>query len=420
MRALDPLYEAKSWGDRAANLALLAELRAQEPICFYEKEGYVDLWHITRHADIFEVEKQTDSFIVAPRMVLMPTAREETLKGFTGGTVHIIKSLVSIDPPEHPPLRMLTQGWFMPKNLARLQGAMEASAETALNRLAETGGACDFAQDVALEYPLRVIMAALGIPAADYPQMLKLTQELFSPEDPDVSADEKSQDEVTQGIIDTFMEFYAYFTALTADRKANPRDDLASVIANAEIDGEPIGEAEQLGYYIITATAGHDTTSFSLSEAIWHLAQNPDVFAELKADPATMSRKIVEESIRLASPVRHFLRTATRDIEIGGHQFRKGDTLMLWFPSGSRDETVFADPDRFDPHRDMSTRHASFGHGAHICLGMHLARQENAAFLERMAQRVKSIELTGEPEFNHSHFVGGIKHLPVRMELETD
>jgi hypothetical protein len=416
---IDPLYQAKSWGDRAANLRILAELRANEPICFNRKDGYVDLWHITRHADIFEVEKNTDSFIVAPRMVLMPTEREERLREFTGGTVHIIKSLVSIDKPEHPPLRMLTQGWFMPKNLARLQGAMDASADTALERLAAAGGVCDFAQDIALEYPLRVIMAAMGIPSDDYPKMLKLTQELFSPEDPDVSADEKTQEEVTAGIINTFMEFYAYFTALTADRKARPRDDLASVIANAEIDGEPIGEAEQLGYYIITATAGHDTTSFSLSEAIWHLAQNPDVLAELKADPDTMAPKIVEESIRLASPVRHFLRTATEDIRIGGHQFHAGDTLMLWFPSGSRDETVFEDPDVFNPHRDLSTRHASFGHGAHICLGMHLARQENAAFLKQLAARVKSIELTGEPEFNHSHFVGGIKHLPVKMELET-
>lgn len=418
MGKIDPLYQAKSWGDRAANLDILADLRANDPYYFNRKEGYVDLWHITRHADIFEVEKHSDSFIVAPRMVLMPTEREEKLREFTGGTVHIIKSLVSIDKPEHPPLRMLTQGWFMPKNLARLQGAMDASAETALERLAAAGGVCDFAQDIALEYPLRVIMAAMGIPSEDYPKMLKLTQELFSPEDPDVSADGKTQEEVTAGIINTFLEFHAYFTALTADRKASPRDDLASVIANAEIDGEPIGEAEQLGYYIITATAGHDTTSFSLSEAIWHLAQNPDVLAELKANPDEMSKKIVEESIRLASPVRHFLRTATEDIRIGDKQFHKGDTLMLWFPSGSRDEAVFDDPDTFNPHRDMSTRHASFGHGAHICLGMHLARQENAAFLKQLAGRVKSIELTGEPEFNHSHFVGGIKHLPVKMELE--
>lgn len=418
MESLDRLYEAKSWGDRAAQLAILADLRANSPIHFHQKDGYIDLWHVTRHADIFEIEKSTGSFIVEPRMVLMPTEREETLKGFTGGTVHIIKSLVSIDPPEHPPLRMLTQGWFMPKNLTRLQGAMEASAETALERLAASDGACDFAQDIALEYPLRVIMAAMGIPSGDYPKMLQLTQELFSPEDPDVAADEKSQEEVTQGIINTFMEFYAYFTALTADRKANPKDDLASVIANAEIDGEPIGEAEQLGYYIITATAGHDTTSFSLSEAVWHLARNPEIFVQLKADPAAMAPKIVEEAIRLASPVRHFLRTATEDITIGGHDFKKGDTLMLWFPSGSRDEAVFEDANTFNPHRDMSTRHASFGHGAHICLGMHLARQENAAFLTKMAERVKSIELTGAPEFNHSHFVGGIKHLPVRVEME--
>jgi len=415
---IDQLYQAKSWGDRAANLGILADLRANDPIYFNKKEGYVDLWHLTRHDDIFEIEKNSDIFINGPRMVLMPIEREETLKGFTGGSVHIIKSLVSIDKPEHPPLRMLTQGWFMPKNLARLQGAIDQSAETALARLSDAGGVCDFAQDIALEYPLRVIMAAMGIPSDDYPKMLQLTQELFSPEDPDVAAEEKSQEEVTAGIINTFMEFYAYFTALTADRRANPRDDLASVIANAEIDGQPIGEAEQLGYYIIVATAGHDTTSFSLSEAVYHLARNPTLFAELKANPEEMSKKMVEEAIRLASPVRHFLRTATEDFKLRDHQFHKGDTLMLWYPSGSRDENVFENPDTFNPHRDMSTRHASFGHGAHICLGMHLARQENASFLMRMAERVKSIELTGEPEFNHSHFVGGIKHLPVKMELE--
>ncbi|MEQ9590789.1 MAG: cytochrome P450 [Parvibaculaceae bacterium] len=414
------LYDTAFWADPEAVHQLFASLRENDPVHFCEGEGYPDLWHITRHADIFEIERKTEVFLNEPRLIIMPTAREEAVRALTGGSTNLIRSLVSMDAPEHTKMRLLTQAWFMPKNLARLEDSITSSADKALQTLRSRNGECDFAKDIALEYPLRVIMKVLGVPSKDYPLMLRLTQELFGPDDPDTKR--KDVDETVDpaaALKKTFAEFSAYFNEVTRDRRENPQDDVASIIANAEIDGEPISNTNALGYYIIVATAGHDTTSYSLSQAVYALATNPQLFERLKADPQEAAPKIVEEAIRIASPVRHFVRTARSDYEIGGKTIKAGQSAILWYPSGSRDETVFEDPDTFDIDRDRSVRHAAFGHGAHMCLGMHLARQENVRFLVQFAEQVDSLELTDAPKYMQAHFVGGIKNLPIRVRLSA-
>jgi cytochrome P450 len=248
--------------------------------------------------------------------------------------------------------------------------------------------------------------------------MLRLTQELFGPEDPDVKSKLPEGADPDAVIGQAVLELFAYFSALTEEKIKNPKDDVGTIIANAVIDGEPLDDMGKLGYYIIVATAGHDTTSYSLTEAAHQLALNPELFNRMKADPDTIAPLVTEESIRYASSVRHFIRTAVDDTKLGGKTIKKGDSVILWYPSGSRDEDVFADPHTFDIDRPRDKRHAAFGHGAHMCLGMHLARQEITSFLKALAKDAEAIDLTSDPKYVHSNFVGGIKSLPVRATLK--
>lgn len=415
------LYVPSFWTDNNAVLALLENLRRNDPVHQAragEVEGgegtYPPFWHITKHEDIFEIEKQSDVFLNYPRLIIGSDEGQKQVETLTG-TPHLVHSLVTMDKPKHPPMRLLTQAWFMPKNLERLQSSIDNSAKAAIEALRAKNGKVDFSKDVALEFPMRVIMSVLGVPSEDYPTMLRLTQELFGAADPDMQRDEEPD---MDSLMQTYLEYVAYFTKLTEDRRANPTDDVASIIANAEIDGEPISDMDAMGYYIIIATAGHDTTSYSLVEAAYQLAKNPEIFERLKQDPETMAPKIAEEAIRTASSVRHFLRTANEDYELRGKTIKKGDHVILWYNSGSRDEDVFENPNVFDPDRDQSTRHAAFGHAAHMCLGMHLARQEIVTFLKLLAENVESLELTEEPRYVHSIFVGGIKSLPIKATLK--
>ncbi len=413
MKDFAKLYDPSAWGDPDQIHALFSEMRRDAPVVFVECDAYPDFWHITKHADIFEIEKRTDVFLSEPRTTIQTLETEALAEEMSGG-VRRIRTLVSMDPPEHPKMRQLTQQWFMPKNLSRLQEQIEASATQSLDRMVAMDGQCDFARDVGVEFPLRVIMTVLGVPQEDYGSMLRLTQELFGPDDPDMRR--QANDDALTGM-STHMEFGLYFQRMTLDRRRNPRDDIATLVSNAQVDGQPIDDAATYGYYLIIATAGHDTTSYSLIEAVRQLASDPSLFERLKNNPEEMSAKIAEEAIRYASPVRHFVRTAKTDFDLRGKTIKAGDPVILWYPSGSRDEEVFKDSQRFDPDRSTKVRHAAFGHGPHMCLGMYLARQEISTFLSLLADRVECLELTGPPQFVQANFVSGIKRLPINAQL---
>ncbi|MEO1041225.1 MAG: cytochrome P450 [Pseudomonadota bacterium] len=393
-------------------------MRRDDPVHFATHEDYPDFWHITKHADIFDIERRTEDFLNAPRVLIATLDHENAIRVQTGGETVRIRTLLSYDAPTHMQLRLLTQSWFMPKNLDKLSGRISESVDNSMDVLMQSDGDIDFARDVALEYPLRVIMAVLGIKEQDYGLMLRLTQELFGPEDPDIGRKVEDGVDAQAALAQTVADLFAYFRAFTEEKVANPKDDVGTIIANAEIDGTRLDEVGRLGYYIIVATAGHDTTSYSLSEAVHQLARDPALFDRLKDSPNDTAPLITEEAIRYATPVRHFIRTANKDTQVGDKTIREGQSVILWYPSGSRDEDVFADPHSFNIDRDRSTRHASFGHGAHMCLGMHLARMELNLFLKALAQNVESIELRDEPKYVQANFVGGIKSLPARISMK--
>lgn len=391
--------------------------RDNMPVGLVQAEGYMPFWAITRHEDIMTVSKDNARFLNAPKSVVLgPIAVQMLTHMITGGSPHLVRSLVTMDAPEHMDYRKLTQSWFMPKNLASLEEKIRGIARASVDAMLETGGSCDFVHQVSALYPLHVVMQILGVPREDEPLMLKLTQEMFGGEDPDLNrarSVELTPEQVTQFVIDAVRDFESYFMKLAADRRANPQDDVATVIANAVIDGEPISDRNAAGYYIIVAAAGHDTTSASTAGAMWALAKDPAQFARIKADRSLLPG-LIEEAIRWTTPVQHFMRTASEDCEIGGQRIAKDDWLMLCYVSGNHDERVFPDPDRFDSSRSPN-RHVAFGAGVHQCLGLHLARLEMRILFDELLDRIDSVELAGTPQRASSTFVGGPKTLPIRF-----
>jgi cytochrome P450 len=224
--------------------------------------------------------------------------------------------------------------------------------------------------------------------------MLKLTQELFGAEDPDIA---RMSDDPS--MFDVLMDFVNYFLAVANERRANETEDLASVIANAKINGESLPDMDMLGHYVIIATAGHDTTSNAIGGGLLALLEYPD------------------EIIRYVSPVKHFMRTCQQPFTIRDVTFQPGDLVYLSYASANRDEAVFYDPMRLDVRRDNASRQLAFGSGPHFCLGAHLARMEIRAIFKELLTRVDHIELAGEPSWIHAYFVQGPKSIPISYQM---
>jgi cytochrome P450 len=400
--------------------AAFTRLRAEDPLAWCEPEGFRPFWAVTKHADIMDVSRQNKLFTNGEREML---SYEEVEKGVYAqfGQPHLLKTLVQLDDPMHFKLRHLTQEWFMPQNVKQREAGVRAIAKQFVDRMEDLGGECDFQNDIALHYPLRVIMQILGVPESDEPMMLKLTQEIFGAQDEDLSRNKGALEDRDVGeglasIQQTLAEFFMYFTAITADRRANPRDDVSTVIANGTVDGEPIGQLEAMSYYIIVAAAGHDTTSASTGGGVLAMLQDPAQLKKMMDDPKGMARTAVDEAIRWTTPVKHFMRTAQADYEMRGKSVKAGESLLLCYPSGNRDEEIFEDPFKFRVDRSPN-KIISFGYGGHMCLGMHLARLEMQIIYEELFSRVKSIELNGDPTFIKANFVGGPKSIPVRYKF---
>lgn len=398
-------------------------LRRDDPVHWCTPAGFRPFWAITRHADITTVSKANARFTNSQRTYLAPAEMEKWTLGTVGDT-HLFRSLVDLDDPLHMKLRRLTHDWFLPANLKKLEPMIRDVARAHVDRMAALGEQVDFVNEIALFYPLRVVMRILGVPETDEPMMLRMTQEMFGAQDPDVVARSKL---ITQGVgapgsgnaqVDLFQlaqEYFAYFGAISADRRTRPRDDLATIIANGRVDGELIGDREAMSYYVIVATAGHDTTSSTAAGGMEQLIRNPDQLALLQAQPALIPGAI-EEMLRWVTPVKHFMRTAAEDCELGGQKISAGDGLGLFYWSGNRDERVFSDPFAFRADRSPNAQTA-FGNGVHICLGLHLARLELRILFEELLPRIGSIELAGEPKNSVSNFVSGLKTLPVKVRM---
>lgn len=398
------LADPKAYTDEAGLHAALAHLRAHAPVSWVEVPGYAPFWAITKHADIMEIERANDVFTNSPRPVLVTREGDEQQAAIG------IKTLIHMDDPQHRDFRAIGANWFRPKAMRALKERADELAVQFVDKMAAEGPECDFVQQVAVNYPLYMIMTLLGVPEADFASLLHWTQELFGSDDEEFQRG-KSPEESMMAL----MEMFQYFTELTASRRANPTDDLASTIANATINGEPLDDIATVSYYAILAAAGHDTSSASISGGMHALIEHPDQLARLREDPALMPLA-VEEMIRWTTPVKEFMRTAQRDYQIRGVRIAAGDSVLLSYVSANRDDDVFDEPFRFDIGRDPN-RHIAFGYGVHFCLGAALARLEVNSFFSALLPRLASVELTGTPAHVATTFVGGLKHLPIRYRV---
>lgn len=410
------ITDPRAFADPERLHSAFAWLRANQPVGKVVTANASPFWIITKHQDILDIERQPDIFHNGDlSTVFLPQDMAEAVNQVMKGP-HLTRSMVNMDGREHRIYRSLTQSWFMPGNIKKLTERIRAIAKVNVDRMLALGNECDFVSDVALHYPLHVIMEILGVPESDEARMLLLTQQLFGARDPELSRSAASMsDPVTAlGVFRAVLDdFFGYFRKITEDRRRDPRDDLASVIANAVIDGEPISDHEANSYYVLVATAGHDTTSASTAGAIWGLAERPDQLAKIHDDPSLIAG-LVDEAIRWVTPVKHFMRSATQDYELRGKTIKAGDWIMLSYLSANRDEEVFEDPFAFRVDR-VPNKQLAFGFGAHLCLGQHLARLEMRILLEELLPRLKTLEIAGETKWTQSTFVSGPKRLPIRF-----
>lgn len=398
--------DGQQWADMDTWHQRVAQLRREQPVLEVDVEGVERFWVLTRHDDVFAIDRDGDHWLNTPRSVLGSDADWETLKN---SGMPIPTTLVHLDGQMHRSHRQVTSDWFKPAAVKHRQPRIDELADLFIGRMRDFGGHCDFAADIAQPYTLRVIMDIYGVPEGDEPLMLELTQGIFGAADPEFLGD---AEDPGARVIESVMKFIQYFNEITEDRRAHPAEDLATVIANGEVDGQLMGDSERLWYYIIVATAGHDTTSFALSGGIEALARDNDQLFWLRGEPDRIVNA-TDEVIRWTSPVRHFLRYATEPSEIRGTPIPEGGRVLLSYPSANRDEEVFANSMTFDVRRDDADKLLSFGIGPHFCLGSQFARREIRTMLTRLADQLDHIELDGQPQWSESHFVSGVKHLPV-------
>jgi cytochrome P450 len=393
-----------AYADPSGWHAAAKQIRDRAPILKVALEGYPEFWAITKHADVMEIERNPEVFTNGTLSVLATQAD-------LAASDSPVKTLIQMDGGEHKSNRGIVNEWFKPRNVQAMQSRIDQLATHYVDRMASLGGRCDFVSDVALYFPLQVILSILGLPEKDYARMLKLTQELFGSEDPDIAR--LGED---QSILDVMLDLVNYFTDLAAERRVHPTDDLSSVIANAEIDGRLLPDMDMLGHYVIIATAGHDTTSNAIAGGLVALMEYRDQLELLQKQPELIDGA-ADEFIRFVSPVKHFMRTCQESFTVRDVTFQPGDALYLSYASANRDEEVFTDPMCLDVRRENASSHLAFGFGQHFCLGAHLARMEIRALFRELLGRLDHIELVGEPTWVRSYFVQGPKSIPITYRL---
>ena len=410
------LINASAYGQNGVPHELWTHLRKESPVYWYAQRGHTPFWAITKHEDIMEVSSQPDIFSneAGGIIVLNEAQIQSFIEGGSGSPLAQMKTIITMDPPEHRSYRKVASGYFTPRGVTNLDEIVKSSAAAIFDELPDEGEV-DFIETIAQKHPLRVLATILGINEEQEERLLVITQELFGGEDPDMQRQGEDREAARKEL---GMEFYMLFDEIIKDRRACPRDDLATMLANAELsDGCPLGQLETLGYYLIVFTAGHDTTRNALSGAISAFLDHPDQFERLRQDPS-LSKSAVDEIVRWTTPVNYMKRQAVQDYELRGQKIKAGEELALFYCSANRDEDVFEDPFTFDIGRSPN-RHLGFGWAEHYCLGAHLAKASMKALTEEMVRRIEWMEPNGERTFISSNFVVGLKTLPAKYKLKN-
>ena len=395
--SLDRIVDAQYWGQHGFPHEEMRELRQTKAVWRYEG-GVVDpFWLLTRREHIAEVSRDSELWTSTKR-VTIEQARGEPAP---------IRSIVHMDPPEHGKYRTILQSWLGPANVRRLEGRLAAISGELVDELSEKDEA-DFVEDIAAIHPVRMLCELLGIPRSQEQQVLRLAKLIFAGSDPELTEGDRAT---------RFGEVLTFCRDLTSTRQARPTDDLASAIANATIDDEPIGMFEVISNLLVLLGAGHDTTASAISGGLLALIQHPRELEKLRSDPSLVPTA-AEEIIRWVTPTTNFMRTATADVELGGAKIAKGDDVCLSYASANRDESVFDAPFEFRVDRHPNP-HLGFGIGTHGCIGQVLARLEVRTLLDALVPRLQSWELMNEPVWVQAIWVSSLKRLQVRYDVSA-
>jgi hypothetical protein len=384
-----------------------AALRKSAPVERFEPEGWPPFWAITRHADIVQISKNPQSFLNADGINfdrLSSTLRSDSEVP--------MRTIIEMDNPDHRKYRSVASKFFTPRNLGAWDQTIEKMATHLIDSLGEEGEA-DWVTDVASMHPLKIICRILGAPEEDEAFVLKTTNEIFARDDEEFRREGM---DANQSVMAAAIDFGQYFAEILADRRAHPREDLVSLFANAQVDGEPMNEIDTMGYCLVMFIAGHETTRGGLTGGMKALLDHPDQLALWKTDPEGYTKSGVEEILRFVTPVNTMARTIAEDVEIGGRQLSAGERLIMFYASANRDEDVFEEPDAFRIDRHPNP-HLAFGIGEHFCLGAHLARKSSTALFREFVSRVEVVEQTGDAQRTASNLVPGLKHLPIRYQI---
>jgi len=382
---------------------LWATLRAEAPVVYLEPEGYVSFWAVTKHADITDVASQPERFSSAHGLIL----------GHPGVPAPPSEMVVMLDPPVHGPLRRVAMPRFTPRAIRSRHEEIDRIAVKLLDDVAASGDEeFDFVERIAAPLPIGVISWILGVPADDWNLLFRWTNEVIGKDDPEFR---RPGETAGQTIRRARGELHAYLEGLIATRRIEPGDDVVSQLIAAEIDGRPLTPVQLLNYAELMVEAGNETTRNAISGGLLAFSEHPDQWERLKREPELLPTA-VEEILRWVSPIIHFVRTATEDVEIRGEAIAAGDKVALFFASANRDEDVFDEPFEFRIDRQPN-RHLAFGSGPHFCMGANLARVELETLFRHLLTRLEWFELTGPAERLNSAVNGGIKHLNLRCRL---
>jgi cytochrome P450 len=371
------------------------EERVIEDVPFPPGAGY---YALARHEDIWAVSRNAKLFCSGQGSNIGDLPQE--MNEFFG-------SMISMDDPKHYRLRSIVSKGFTPKEITKIHELVVAKAGEIIDRIEEQfpDKKCDFVEHVASALPLEIICDMMGIPSSDYAKIFTWTNTILGIGDPDFVT--SYDDLMTQS-----LEMFTYAQSLGEDRRANPQDDITSVMMTAEVDGEQLTPQEFGSFFILLVVAGNETTRNSITHGMKALTEHPEQRAMLYGNFDAHSKGAMEEIVRWSTPVIHFRRTATEDTDINGFPIKQGEKVVMFYNSGNRDERVFDNPFTFDVTRPLQPTQIGFGAGGpHFCLGANLARVEMSVMFDEIRKRVPNMAITGDPAYLQSSFINGIKHL---------
>jgi cholest-4-en-3-one 26-monooxygenase len=371
-------------------------LRAEAPVYFHPEPGGPGFWCLTRYDDVVDATRAWR---------VHSSARGSNIPDFADVEPGVLNMMINTDPPYHTKLRNLVRKGFTPRMVDTLEAHTRELCGRILDRIAPTGS-CDFVTEVAAELPLEVICELLGVRQDDRHLIFKWSNDMMGMDDPEYGNS-------LQGAQAAAFQMFDYMGTLAAERRLEPKEDLVSVLVEAEMDGERLTEMEYRMFVVLLSVAGNETTRNAISGGLLALIEHPEQRERLIRDPSLIPCA-VEEILRWVTPVMHFRRTATEDVELHGKQIRAGDKVVLWYISANRDEDAFPDAHRFDVAR-APNEHVTFGGGGpHFCLGFAVARMEIRVMFEELLKRLPDVEPAGPVARLRSNWINGIKHLPIR------